>query len=69
MFNLPETPANTAITIGVVGTIALAGYCVKKKQQLESQIHDNYRQAKTVDADSQETMLKILKEMTSKTLV
>lgn len=51
--NLPDTPVNTAITVGVIGALGLIAYTQKLRTALDSQNLDNYRQAKMVDAGMQ----------------
>jgi hypothetical protein len=64
MATLPNTPVNTAATVGVLAGIALIGYTATLRHKLDAQIHENYRHAKLVDAGMQPetTKLKIAKD-------
>lgn len=53
MASLPDTPLNTAITLGGFAVLGLIGYTQTLRAKNESQIHDNYRHAKVVDAELQ----------------
>lgn len=50
MFNLPNTPVNTAITFGTLGVLGLIAYTQKLRTSLDSQNLQNYRHAKEIDA-------------------
>ena len=65
MATLPNIPVNTAITFGTVTVMGLVAYTATLRHKLDSQIHDNYRHAKLVDAGMQpETkQLKLAKDV------
>jgi hypothetical protein len=51
MASLPDVPQNTIVAIGVLvggGLVALVNH---NKTKIDSQIHENYRHAKVVDAN------------------
>jgi hypothetical protein len=50
MATLPDTPVNTALTLGAVAAMGLIAYTQKLRNKIEVQVHDNYRHAKVVDA-------------------
>jgi hypothetical protein len=56
MATLPDVPQNTIITIGVLAVTGLLAYQHTLRTQIESQIHENYRHAKVVDAELQAGM-------------
>jgi hypothetical protein len=64
MATLPNTPVNTAVTLGAIAVMGLIAYQQTLRTKIESQIHENYRHAKLVDAGVQpETVpLKLAKE-------
>lgn len=62
-------PINTAATVVASGVLAVTAYVIKKRSQDQQHLVDSHTEAKKVDAEMQSTMLNILKEMTSKTLV
>lgn len=68
MFNLPDVPVNTVITVAATSFLGVAAFVVKKKSDDAQHLVNNYTEMKKVDADMQQNMLTILKEMTSKTL-
>jgi hypothetical protein len=51
MAALPDVPQNTIVAIAVVAGAGLVAYVNHNKTKVETQIHDNYRHAKTVDAN------------------
>lgn len=53
MATVPNIPVNSAATVGVLAGIALIGYTATLRHKLDSQIHENYRHAKLVDAGVQ----------------
>jgi hypothetical protein len=53
MATLPNIPANSAVTVGVIAGLAVVTYSIKLRAQLDSQIHENYRHAKLIDAGMQ----------------
>lgn len=53
MASLPETPVNTALTIGAVVGMALIGYTQTLRTKTERQVHDNYRAFKAMDTEVQ----------------
>ena len=53
MANLPDTPLNTAIVLGGFAVTGLIAYTQTLRAKNESQIHENYRHAKVVDAELQ----------------
>lgn len=53
MANLPDTPVNTALTIGGLAALGLIGFVSHNKTKLDSQNLDNYRQFKAMDTDVQ----------------
>jgi hypothetical protein len=50
MANLPDTPVNTAIMLGGIAGLGLIAYTQKLRNKIESQVHENYRAFKLVDA-------------------
>lgn len=50
MANLPDTPLNTAFTLGALAGLGLIAYTQKLRTKISSQVHENYRHAKLVDA-------------------
>jgi hypothetical protein len=50
MANLPDTPLNTAFTLGAVAAFGLIAYTQNLRNRVELKVHDNYRHAKDVDA-------------------
>jgi hypothetical protein len=53
MATLPDTPVNTALTLGAIAVVGLIGYTQKLRTTLSSQTLENYRHAKVVDAELQ----------------
>jgi len=53
MASLPDTPLNTALTLGAVAAMGLVAYTQKLRNKTEAQVHDNYRAFKFVDAGVQ----------------
>ena len=64
MATLPDVPQNTILAIGVLAGAGLVAFVNHNKTRIESQIHENYRHAKLVDAGVQPetTKLKIAKD-------
>jgi hypothetical protein len=52
MATLPDVPQNTIVAIAVVAGAGLVAFVNHNKTKIESQIHDNYRHAKIVDANA-----------------
>lgn len=50
---LPDVPQNTIVAIGVLAGAGLVAFVNHNKTKIESQIHENYRHAKVVDANIQ----------------
>lgn len=48
---LPDTPVNTAITIGVVAGLTLIGYTQTLRAKIDGKVHDNYREFKAMDTE------------------
>ena len=48
---LPDVPQNTIVAIAVLAGTGLAAFSAHNRTKIESQIHDNYRHAKVVDAN------------------
>lgn len=53
MATLPDVPPNTIIAIAVVAGTGIAALNAHLRSKLDTQIHDNYRHAKVVDANVQ----------------
>lgn len=53
MANLPDTPVNTALTIGTLAAFGLIGFVTHNKTKLDSQNLANYREFKAMDTDVQ----------------
>jgi hypothetical protein len=51
MATLPDVPPNTIIAIAVVAGTGIAALNAHLRSKLDTQIHDNYRHAKVVDAN------------------
>jgi hypothetical protein len=64
MATLPNIPANSAITLGVLAGVGLVAYTQTLRTKVESQIHENYRSFKLIDAGLQPetTPLKLAKD-------
>jgi len=64
MATLPNVPVNSAITVGVLAATGLFAYSMNLRTKIESQIHENYRHAKLIDAGVQPetTPLKLAKD-------
>lgn len=69
MFNLPDTPINSAVVVAATGVLTVTAYAIKKRSQDHQHLINAHTETKKVDAEQQANMLNILKEMTSKTLV
>lgn len=50
MATLPNIPVNSALTLGVLAGMGVAAYAATLRHQLDSQIHENYRSFKQIDA-------------------
>jgi hypothetical protein len=48
---LPDVPSNTILAIGVLAGSGILALNAHYRSKLDSQIHDNYRHAKVVDAN------------------
>lgn len=59
MATLPNIPVNTATVIGGVAALGLIAYQSTLRTRIESQIHENYRHAKLVDAGMQPETTKL----------
>ena len=59
MATLPNIPVNSAVTVGVIAGFGLIAYTATLRQKLDSQIHENYRHAKLVDAGVQPETTKL----------
>jgi hypothetical protein len=53
MASLPDVPQNTIVAIGVLAGAGLVALVNHNKTKIDSQIHENYRHAKVVDANVQ----------------
>lgn len=53
MANLPDTPVNTALTIGALAALGLIGYTQTLRAKVDTKVHENYRQFKAMDTDVQ----------------
>lgn len=64
MATLPNIPVNTAVTIGALAVTGLVAFQQKLRNNIESQIHENYRSFKLIDAGvmPETPKLKIAKE-------
>lgn len=51
MATLPDVPSNTIVTVAVLVAGGLVAFSTHQRTKIESQIHENYRQAKVVDAN------------------
>lgn len=56
MATLPDTPVNTALTLGGIAVVGLIAYTQTLRTKISSQVHENYRHAKVVDAELQAGM-------------
>ncbi len=52
MATLPDVPQNTIVAIGILAGTGLVALHTLTRAKLDSQIHENYRQAKVVDANA-----------------
>jgi hypothetical protein len=48
---LPDVPQNTIVAIAVLAGTGLVAFSTHHRAKLDSQIHENYRHAKVVDAN------------------
>lgn len=53
MASLPDVPQNTIVAIAVLAGTGLVAFATHNRTKIESQIHENYRHAKVVDANVQ----------------
>jgi hypothetical protein len=53
MATLPDTPVNTALTIGGLAALGLVAFVTHNKTKLDSQNLANYREFKAMDTDVQ----------------
>lgn len=53
MASLPETPVNTALTLGALAGLGLIAYTQKLRTKISAQVHDNYRAFKAMDTEVQ----------------
>lgn len=51
MATLPDVPSNTIIAVAVIAGTGLAALNAHYRSRLDTQIHDNIRHAKVVDAN------------------
>jgi hypothetical protein len=51
MATLPDTPVNTALTIGTLAAMGLVAFVTHNKTKLDSQVHENYRSFKEMDTE------------------
>lgn len=64
MFNLPDVPVNTVITVAATGVLSVTAFIIKKKSDDHQHLVNSHTEVKKIDADMQQNMLNILKEMT-----
>lgn len=50
MASLPDMPINSAATVGVLAVIGLVAFQQHLRTRVETQIHENYRSFKLIDA-------------------
>ena len=50
MATLPNIPVNSALTVGVFAGLTVIAYSATLRHKLDSQIHENYRVFKQIDA-------------------
>jgi hypothetical protein len=64
MATLPDVPQNTILALGVLAGAGLVAFTTHTRAKIDSQVHENYRHAKLVDAGMQPetTKLKIAKD-------
>lgn len=51
MATLPDTPVNTALTIGGLAAMGLVAFVTHNKTKLDSQNLENYREFKAMDTE------------------
>lgn len=51
MATLPDVPSNTIIAVAVIAGTGIAALNAHYRSKLDTQIHDNIRHAKVVDAN------------------
>lgn len=59
MATLPNIPVNSAATVGALAVLGVVAYTATLRHRLDSQIHENYRHAKLVDAGMQPETTKL----------
>lgn len=64
MATLPNIPVNSALTVGVLAGAGLIGFAAHLRHKLDSQIHENYRSFKLIEAGvvPETPQLKLAKE-------
>lgn len=50
MATLPNIPVNSAVTFGALAAMGLIAYSQTLRTKIESQVHENYRHFKLIDA-------------------
>jgi hypothetical protein len=50
MASMPDMPINSAATVGVLAVIGLVAFQQHLRTRVETQIHENYRSFKLIDA-------------------
>jgi len=50
MATLPNIPVNSAVTAGALAVLGVVAYTATLRHKLDSQVHENYRQMKMIDA-------------------
>lgn len=53
MAALPNIPANSAFTVGILAALTVVTYSINQRTKIDSQIHQNYHHAKLIDAGMQ----------------
>lgn len=66
MFNLPNTPVNSAVIMVSAGVLGVTGYFVRKSSSDRQHLIDAQLKMKEIDAEQQANTLSILKEMATK---
>lgn len=64
MATLPNIPVTSATVVGAIAAMGLIAYQQTLRTKIESQVHENYRQMKLIDAGMQPetTPLKLAKD-------
>lgn len=63
MATLPNIPVNSALSVGVLAGLTVIAYSATLRHKLDSQIHENYRTFKQIDAGVEQTQKpKIVRE-------